>query len=179
MKKTIVSIISIFLLVVSICIAENNDVSEQTMVSKEQNTVKPEPKYKYNKNSSSIIQISLWTGVPNWPEVKNVDGLKLGLYATTTNDSPTNKVNGVELAGISQTVGLRGFQWTGVALTPNRIDGFQVALLNALGTHINGLQIALSNFNLDDFNGAQIATTNICQKNSDAFQLGLGKHFRR
>lgn len=115
------------------------------------------------------IQFSVWPGVRNWPSVRHVDGIRLGVpYA---GNEVGNYLYGLDLAIISQSNAVYGLQLAAVTKSQN-VNGLQLAWANIFGKENNGVQLAFFNMNENSVS-CQFGVGNINNRNDTGVQVGV------
>jgi len=115
------------------------------------------------------IQFSVWPGVKNWPAVRHVTGIRLGVpYASS---EIGNDLYGLDLAIVSQSSGIYGLQLAAVTKSEN-VNGLQLAWANIFGKKNNGVQLAFFNMNENSVS-CQFGVGNINNQNDVGGQLGV------
>jgi len=155
---------------------------------------------KYQKTSFTPVQLSVWSGVPNWPQARYVDGLRLGIPFADSTYGTEETLNGLELSIMTQSNHTNGLQITFLNIMSDDMNGMQLGFfsmgqnlkvfqLNAYnfyasssgvqmgianigGYDAHGLQLGLGNFTGENSTGAQIGIVEYCDK-YEGFQMGI------
>jgi len=127
---------------------------------------------KYEQTSFTPVQLSVWYGMPNWPQARYVDGLRLGLPYAHSTFGTEETLNGLELSMISQSDHVNGLQIAPLNIMSEDINGVQLGFFS-MGQDLNVLQLNAYNFYATS-NGCQMGIANVGGYDTHGFQLGVG-----
>lgn len=126
---------------------------------------------KYQQNNFTPVQFSPWVGIPNWPEARYVDGIRLGTPWAHSTYGTLETLNGVEIALISQSKNVNGLQVSFINLLTENINGVQLGFFS-MGYHLNAFQLGCYNFSAMS-RGVQLGVGNLGGHDSHTIQMGV------
>lgn len=126
----------------------------------------------YQQTNFTPVQLSVWYGVPNWPQARYVDGLRLGIPYAHSTYGTQETLNGLELAIMSQSENINGLQIAFLNIMSENVKGMQLGFFS-MGQELKVFQLNAYNF-YSTSSGVQIGIGNIGGYDTHGLQLGGG-----